>query len=119
MTGDSHGIFNPKELNQECLQFAGNVLVYGGISPCDGDWFGGITQYNAEQFLDRLVNMEVGEQYNLYPTDLSYCRTDLRYVCTRSANKLGPDYASYPVNLHQPMRPAAWKKECQRIQWSM
>ena len=41
------------------LQYAGNVLLYGGISPADGDWFGGITQYNAEKFLDRLVNMEV------------------------------------------------------------
>ena len=41
------------------MQFAGNVLVYGGISPCDGDWFGGITKSNAEQFLDSLINLEV------------------------------------------------------------
>ena len=24
------------------MQYAGNVLVYGAMSPCDGDWFGGV-----------------------------------------------------------------------------
>lgn len=49
------------------VQFAGNVLVYGGISPCDGDWFGGVTQHDAERFLDRLVNMEVRPYLQLSP----------------------------------------------------
>lgn len=42
------------------LQYAGNVIVYGQMSPCDGDWFGGVTAANAEQFLRSLVEMEVG-----------------------------------------------------------
>lgn len=43
-----------------CLQYAGNVLVYGAMHPSDGDWFGGLNADNAEQFLDALVNIEVG-----------------------------------------------------------
>ena len=42
------------------LQYAGNVVVYGQMSPCDGDWFGGVTVSNAQQFLTSLVEMEVG-----------------------------------------------------------
>ena len=41
------------------LQYAGNVLVYGPISPCDGDWFGSVNDSNAEDFLDAVLNMEV------------------------------------------------------------
>ena len=29
------------------MQYAGNVLVYGAMSPCDGDWFGGVNDSNA------------------------------------------------------------------------
>ena len=41
------------------LQYAGNVLVYGAISPCDGDWFGAVHDSNAEDFLDAVLNVEV------------------------------------------------------------
>ncbi len=41
------------------LQYAGNVIVCGQLSPCDGDWFGGVTEQNASKFLERLVKMEV------------------------------------------------------------
>ncbi len=41
------------------LQYAGNVLVYGSMHPCDGDWFGGVNVDNAEQFLEGLANVEV------------------------------------------------------------
>lgn len=41
-------------------KFAGNVLCHGSVSPCDGDWYGGITKDNAEGFLDALVNIQVG-----------------------------------------------------------
>ncbi|KAK9846037.1 hypothetical protein WJX84_004822 [Apatococcus fuscideae] len=41
-------------------KYAGNVVVYGQMSPCDGDWFGGVTVANAAQFLSSLVEMEVG-----------------------------------------------------------
>lgn len=43
-------------------QFAGNVLCHGAVSPCDGDWYGGITQENASSFLNALVNVPVGSQ---------------------------------------------------------
>ena len=42
-----------------CLQYAGNVLVYGAMSPCDGDWFGGVNPRNAAEFLDAVINAEV------------------------------------------------------------
>lgn len=48
--------------NGFCMQFAGNVLCHGSVSPCDGDWYGGITKHNAEGFLDALVNVQVGPQ---------------------------------------------------------
>lgn len=41
------------------LQYAGNVIVYGAISPCDGDWFGGITEDNAAAFFKALVGSPV------------------------------------------------------------
>lgn len=41
------------------LQYAGNVLVYGGRHPCDGDWFGGVSAANAAAFLDALLSVEV------------------------------------------------------------
>lgn len=40
-------------------QYAGNVLVYGAVSPCDMDWFGGINASNAGAFFEALVNAEV------------------------------------------------------------
>ena len=42
-----------------CLQYAGNVLVYGAMSPCDGDWFGGVNSRNAAEFLNGVINAEV------------------------------------------------------------
>ena len=42
------------------LQYAGNVLVYGPASPCDGDWYGGVTADGAEAFLDALMAANVG-----------------------------------------------------------
>lgn len=42
------------------MQYAGNVLVYGAMSPCDGDWFGGINEKNAAAFLSGIINAEVG-----------------------------------------------------------
>jgi hypothetical protein len=39
-------------------QYAGNVLVYGQVHPCDGDWFGGLNAGNAEPFLDALLSIE-------------------------------------------------------------
>ena len=41
------------------MQYAGNVLVYGAMSPCDGDWFGGVNKSNAASFLDAVINAEV------------------------------------------------------------
>ena len=41
------------------LQYAGNVLVYGPASPCDGDWYGGVTADSAEAFLDALFGADV------------------------------------------------------------
>lgn len=41
------------------VQYAGNVLVYGAMSPCDGDWFGGVNKANAADFLTAVINAEV------------------------------------------------------------
>ncbi len=41
------------------VQFAGNVLCHGAASPCDGDWYGGISKDNASAFLGALVNFKV------------------------------------------------------------
>ena len=41
------------------MQFAGNVLVYGALSPSDGDWFGGLNADNAERFMDALLELQV------------------------------------------------------------
>ncbi|CAL5225505.1 g8334 [Coccomyxa viridis] len=40
-------------------KYAGNVLVYGGVSPCDGDWYGGVTAEAAEGFLDALTHADI------------------------------------------------------------
>ena len=47
-------------LSLTVLQYAGNVIVFGHMSPCDGDWFGGVNEHNAATFLKSLVEMEVG-----------------------------------------------------------
>ena len=49
-------------LTRAVLQYAGNVLVYGPVSPCDGDWYGGVTAEAAEGFLDALTGAEIGGQ---------------------------------------------------------
>lgn len=41
------------------MQYAGNVLVYGAMSPCDGDWFGGVNDSNAADFLSGVLDAEV------------------------------------------------------------
>ena len=41
------------------LQYSGNVLVYSAVSPCDGDWFGGVDAANAEAFLDALADADI------------------------------------------------------------
>jgi hypothetical protein len=41
-------------------KYAGNVVVYGAVHPCDGDWFGGINAGNAPAFLDALLGVEMG-----------------------------------------------------------
>ena len=41
------------------LQYAGNVLVFGAMHPCDGDWFGGVNAGNAKEFLEALRTAEV------------------------------------------------------------
>lgn len=47
------------DLGTICVQYAGNVLVYGAMSPCDGDWFGGVNKQNAVDFLNAIINAEV------------------------------------------------------------
>lgn len=41
-------------------KYAGNVLVYGASHPADGDWFGGLNASNAGQFLDAMLDIDVG-----------------------------------------------------------
>lgn len=41
------------------MQYAGNVLVFGAISPSDGDWFGGIMPADADEFFTGLTDIEV------------------------------------------------------------
>ncbi len=41
-------------------KYAGNVVVYGAMHPCDGDVFGGVTAACADAFLDALMGVEVG-----------------------------------------------------------
>ncbi len=41
------------------MQYAGNVLVFGAISPNDGDWYGGVSADEAEEFLTALTEIEV------------------------------------------------------------
>ncbi|KAL0055623.1 hypothetical protein WJX82_002523 [Trebouxia sp. C0006] len=43
-------------------KYAGNVLVYGAMSPCDGDWFGGVNNSNAAEFLSGVLDAEVGSE---------------------------------------------------------
>ena len=46
-------------LRKAVLQYAGNILVYGAVSPCDGDWYGGVTAESAEGFLDALTGADI------------------------------------------------------------
>ena len=41
-------------------KYAGNVVVYGGSHPADGDWYGGLHAAHAEVFLASLLQMEIG-----------------------------------------------------------
>ena len=43
----------------DVVQYAGNVLVMGAITPCDGDWYGGLRADDAESFLTALTGVEV------------------------------------------------------------
>lgn len=40
-------------------KYAGNVIAYSAMHPCDGDWFGGVNASNAAEFLDALLGVEV------------------------------------------------------------
>lgn len=40
-------------------KYAGNVVVYGAMHPCDGDVFGGVSAAGAAAFLDALMGVEV------------------------------------------------------------
>ena len=40
-------------------EYAGNVVAYGASSPCDGDWFGGVSERGARRFLNAVAYMEV------------------------------------------------------------
>lgn len=44
-------------------KFAGNVIAYGAMHPCDGDWFGGVNAGNAGAFLDALLAVEVRQAF--------------------------------------------------------
>ncbi len=46
-------------------KYAGNVIAYSAMHPCDGDWFGGVNAGNAAAFLDALLDVEVSRQVNL------------------------------------------------------
>ena len=54
-----HFLHSAPEASWLPLQFAGNVLVYGAVSPSDGDWYGGLNASNAEHFLDALLGLQV------------------------------------------------------------
>ncbi|BDA40694.1 probable altered inheritance of mitochondria protein 32 [Coccomyxa sp. Obi] len=54
-------------------KYAGNVLVYSAISPCNGDWFGGINPGNAEAFLDALADVEFGSSGGVSDDTLRQC----------------------------------------------
>ncbi|KAI7837322.1 hypothetical protein COHA_008837 [Chlorella ohadii] len=41
-------------------KYAGNVIAYSAMHPCDGDWFGGVNAGNAAAFLDALLDVELG-----------------------------------------------------------
>ncbi|KAL4424972.1 hypothetical protein ABPG77_002857 [Micractinium sp. CCAP 211/92] len=41
-------------------KYAGNVVVYGAMHPCDGDVFGGVTAACADAFLDAFMGVELG-----------------------------------------------------------
>lgn len=41
-------------------EFAGNVVLYGPQHPCDGDWFGGLRDVDAEMFVESLLSTEIG-----------------------------------------------------------
>jgi hypothetical protein len=41
-------------------KYAGNVVLYGGSHPSDGDWYGGLHAEHAAVFLDAIVKMEIG-----------------------------------------------------------
>lgn len=43
-------------------KYAGNVLVYGAISPNEGDWFGGVSADDAEELLTALTEIEIGSE---------------------------------------------------------
>lgn len=41
------------------VQYAGNIVVLSAVSPCDGDWYGGVNAGNAEAWLDALADADV------------------------------------------------------------
>ena len=52
-------------MSKLCLslrQYAGNVCVYGPVSPCDGDWYGGLRAADAPAFLEALLAVPIDSQ---------------------------------------------------------
>jgi len=52
-------VTDSSDLSLCAVQYAGNVLVMGAITPCDGDWYGGLRADDAETFVNALTNVEV------------------------------------------------------------
>ncbi|KAK9824525.1 hypothetical protein WJX72_011092 [[Myrmecia] bisecta] len=71
-------------------KFAGNVLVFGPVSPCDGDWFGGISADNAEQVFEALTTMQIGTEGGpTHPVLRRPMQTVRPFATRQTANKRG------------------------------
>ena len=55
-------------------KYAGNVVCYGAVHPCDGDWFGGVSAANAADFLDALLAVEVRRRLGSLPAAAEWPR---------------------------------------------
>ena len=45
-------------------QYAGNVIVHGALSVCDGEWYGGLRASDAKQFLHEILTLSVSRNVN-------------------------------------------------------
>ena len=71
----------------DVTQYAGNVLVYGAMSPCDGDWFGGVNSASAEEFLHAVVSAEVCALFTK-PDESCTSPSRLRQTLTKTTIRL-------------------------------